>query len=65
MKNLVLFLLFIPLLSIPISCTEQEPFMYPETEPKMPETYSKILFTASELFPKRLIWFWSDETIEI
>ncbi len=46
MKKLILFLLFIPLLSIPLSCTEQEPFMYPETEPKMPETYSKICLTT-------------------
>ena len=42
MKKLLLFLLFIPLVVIPFSCTEQEPFMYPETEPKMPETYSTV-----------------------
>ena len=43
MKKLLLFLLFISLVAIPFSCSDQEPFMYPETEPKMPETYSKIL----------------------
>ena len=42
MKKLPLVLLFISLVAIPFSCTEQEPFMYPETEPKMPETYSAV-----------------------
>ena len=42
MKKLLLVLLFISLVAIPLSCTEQEPFMYPETKPKMPETYSTV-----------------------
>lgn len=42
MKKLFLFLLIVSLFAITFSCTEQEPFMYPETEPKMPETYSTV-----------------------